>query len=492
MLKSLYGKLVAVLLGLVVFIGSIGVLFALYTEKRFEQEVNQRLNRDLAANLVAADVLLVDGEINEAGLEHVFHSLMVVNPRIECYLLDLEGNIVAYSAPEGRVKRDKVSVEPIKALLAGQPLPIEGDDPRDFGRTKVFSVSPIMVEDRYEGYLYVVLASEIAASAAHAPRSSHIVRLGFGVLGASLVVALAAGILLFNLMTRRVRRLSQTMETFQRTDFSEPLPEKFRIDDRSDDEIGRLGRTFHQMEERILRQVHKLKQTDELRRELIANVSHDLRTPLASMTGYLETLALKADTLDSEERNQYLEIALRQTQRLGRLVSELFELARLESKEMQVDPEPFPIAELVQDVVQDFQLRAGKAEVTLDARLPEDAQLVSADIALIQRVLQNLIENAVKHTEHNGSVTIVVEPEAAKVIVRVEDTGCGIPEKDLKRVFDRFYQAEDGGEESSEARSGGLGLAIVKKILDLHGSGVGADSTVGEGSSFWFSLPVAG
>lgn len=492
MLKSLYGKLVAVLLGLVVFIGAIGVLFALYTEKRFEQEVNQRLNRDLAANLVAADVLLVDGEINEAGLEHVFHSLMVVNPRIECYLLDLEGNIVAYSAPAGRVKRDKVSVEPIKALLAGQALPIEGDDPRDFGRTKVFSVSPIMVEDRYEGYLYVVLSSEIAASAAHSPRSSHIVRLGIGVLGASLVVALAAGILLFNLMTRRVRRLSQSMEMFQRTDFSEPIPLHFRIDDRSDDEIARLGRTFHQMEERILRQVHKLKQTDELRRELIANVSHDLRTPLASMTGYLETLSLKSESLSEEERNQYLEVALRQTQRLGRLVSELFELARLESKEMQVDPEPFPIAELVQDVVQDFQLRAGKAEVKLDARLPAEAQLVSADIALIQRVLQNLIENAVKHTEQNGSVTIVVEPDQSKVIVRVEDTGCGIPEKDLKRVFDRFYQAEDGSEESSEARSGGLGLAIVKKILDLHGSGVGADSTVGEGSSFWFSLPVAG
>lgn len=492
MLKSLYGKLVAVLLGLVVFIGSIGVLFALYTEKKFEQEVNQRLNRDLSANLVAADVLLVDGEINEEGLEHVFHSLMVVNPRIECYLLDLEGNIVAYSAPEGRVKRNKVSVEPIKALLAGDSLPIEGDDPRDLDRTKVFSVSPIMVGDRYEGYLYVVLDSEIAASAALDPRSNHIARLGFGVLGGSLVVAFAAGILLFNLMTRRVRRLSRSMETFHRTDFSEPIPPEFRIDDQSDDEIGKLGRTFHQMEERILRQVHKLKQTDQLRRELIANVSHDLRTPLASMTGYLETLSLKDEALSKEERKQYLDIALRQTHRLGRLVSELFELARLESKEMQVDPEPFPIAELVQDVVQDFQLRARKAEVTLDARLPEDAQLVSADIALIQRVLQNLIENAVKHTEQQGSVTIVVEPDDATVIVRVEDTGCGIPEKDLKRVFDRFYQAEEGDGETSETRSGGLGLAIVKKILDLHGSGVGADSTVGEGSSFWFSLPVAG
>ena len=180
MIKSLYGKLVAVLLGLVVFIGAIGVVFALAMERQYEREVNQRLNRDLASNLVAADVLLVDGEINEAGLEHVFHSLMVVNPSIEVYLLTLDGEIVAYSAPEGRVKRDAVSVNPIKAFLAGQPLPIMGDDPRDFDRTKVFSVSPIMVEDRYEGYLYVVLASEERESAVLIPRSSHIVRLGFG------------------------------------------------------------------------------------------------------------------------------------------------------------------------------------------------------------------------------------------------------------------------------------------------------------------------
>jgi len=492
MIKSLYGKLVAVLLGLVVFIGAIGVIFALALEREYEREVSQRLNRNLASNLVAADVLLVDGEINEAGLEHVFHSLMVVNPSIEVYLLTLDGEIVAYSAPKGRVKRTSVSVEPIKAFLAGQPLPIMGDDPRDFNRTKIFSVSPIMVEDRYEGYLYVVLASEEHDSAVLVPRSSHIVRLGIGVLCGSLVVALAAGVVLFNLITRRLRRLSTSIDTFRRSDFSEPLPPQQRFEDRSEDEIGRLGRTFHRMEERILQQVQKLKQTDELRRELIANVSHDLRTPLASMSGYLETLSLKEDNLTHEERRKYLDIALKHTSRLGRLVTELFELARLESKEMQVAVEPFPISELVQDVVQDFQLRASAAGVGLSVRQPENAPLVSADIALIQRVLQNLIENALKHTEDGGTVAVVLESSGNQVVVRIEDTGCGIPEADLQKVFERFYQAEsESGSAADTSPTGGLGLAIVKKILDLHGSGVRVASSVGEGSAFWFSLPVS-
>ncbi len=133
-----------------------------------------------------------------------------------------------------------------------------------------------------------------------------------------------------------------------------------------------------------------------------------------------------------------------------------------------------------------------KAGVEPRVRLPERAPLVSADIALIQRVLQNLIENALKHTEDGGQVTIVVERAGSQVTVRVEDTGCGIPEADLQKVFERFYQADAEPDPVRESgATGGLGLAIVKKILDLHGSGVKVASTVGEGSAFWFSLPVS-
>ncbi len=171
-------------------------------------------------------------------------------------------------------------------------------------------------------------------------------------------------------------------------------------------------------------------------------------------------------------------------------MEELFELARLESKEMRPELEAFPLAELVQDVVQEFRLTAEQKDVDLHFRLPDDVPMVSADIGLIQRVLQNLISNAVKHTEEGGSVNVVLSADTNRVVVRVEDTGCGIPSDELVQVFDRFYQAEphDGG----VRRTGGLGLAIVKRILELHGSAVEAASTVGEGTVFSFSLPVAG
>ncbi len=491
MLRSLYGKMAAVLLGLLIFLGAIFLLVSVYSTQRYETEVVQRVNRALAANLVGRDVLLVDGEVNEAALEKVFGTLMVINPNIEVYLLDMEGRVVQHSAPPGRVLRDHVAVEPIKAFLEeGAKLPIVGDDPRSVGDLKVFSVSPIMVEDRYEGYLYVVLASEQYDSAVSVLRRSHLLRISLTVGAGALFVALLVGLLLFNVLTRRLRLLTENMEAFRDSDYSDPEAVRTGLAQVDGDEIGRLAATFERMAERINLQVRKLRQTDELRRELVANVSHDLRTPLSSLKGYIETLELKNDQLSPEERKQFLSIAKRQSDKLGHQVEELFELARLESREMKPELESFPIAELVQDVVQEFRLAADRKDIRLDLSLPGEVPLVSADIGLIQRVLQNLIQNAISHTDEGGSVTVVLSTNAQHVVVRVEDTGCGIPRDELVQIFDRFYQADASG--GSTRRTGGLGLAIVKRILELHGSAVEAASTVGEGTVFKFSLPVAG
>jgi len=486
-MKSLHARLVAVLLGLLLGLGATLITINFYSTKRYEEEVVQRLNRALASSLVAEDVLLVEGEVNEQALEHVFHTLMIINPNIEVYLLDLEGQVVQHSSP-GKVRRDSIDIEPIKAFLAdGAELPILGDDPRNEGRHKIFSASVIMVEDRYEGYLYVVLASEAYDSVVQRLQTSHILRLSVLVTIVALVLAGIAGVVLFSLLTRRLRILAGVVDSFRRSDFSTPV----RLEKRpgNGDEIDTLTESFEGMSDRIIQQVRTLKQTDELRRELVANVSHDLRTPLASLTGYIETLQLKEGRLTDEERDQYLAVARRQSERLGTLVEELFELARLESRDMEPELEPFPLPELVQDVVLDFRLEAEKKKISLNLERPTDVPLVSADIGLIQRALSNLIGNALKHTEEGGRVSVFIEPLMNKVAVRIEDTGCGIPDAELEQIFDRFYQARNHGEIQSTA--GGLGLAIVKRILELHGSAVEAASTVGEGTVFTFSLETA-
>ena len=392
LLRSLYGRIALALLGLLVFVGVVQVAITVVSTHRYEQEVTQRLNLDLARNLVEQDVLLVDGEIDETALEGVFATLMVINPNIECYLVDTEGHIVTHSAPAGAVVRQQIDTRPIERMMQPEPeLPVLGDDPMHPTRQKVFSFSPLMVEDSYWGYLYVVLASQHRESVAALLQGNHILRLSLGLGGGAIAVALMVGLVLFNWLTRPLRRLTAAVESSQASDFSEP-PFTLTTAPQPDtaDEIGTLSAAFAQMARRIAEQVRRLQQTDQLRRELIANVSHDLRTPLATLKGYLETLELKEDELVPEQRRDYLAVASRQGDRLSTLVDQLFELAQLESSEMQPDIEPFLLTELVQDVVQDFQLKAHEISVELRMESPHDAPLVAADIALIQRVLQNL------------------------------------------------------------------------------------------------------
>nr|HET7859128.1 HAMP domain-containing sensor histidine kinase [Caldimonas sp.] len=224
-----------------------------------------------------------------------------------------------------------------------------------------------------------------------------------------------------------------------------------------------------------------------LRAELIANVSHDLRMPLVAMRGYLELLARSDETLPSDERRSYLAIALRQCEQLGRLVDELSELARLDSRGVRLARERFAVAELASDVVRKFALAAERRGVELAAIAVERLPLVDADLGLIERVLDNLIDNALRHTPPGGAVRIAIDRGDGVVRVRVRDTGAGIAADELPHVFDRHWR----GAGSAARAGGGLGLAIAQRILALHGGRIDVESELARGSCFSFSLPAA-
>lgn len=226
-----------------------------------------------------------------------------------------------------------------------------------------------------------------------------------------------------------------------------------------------------------------------LRRDLIANVSHDLRTPLVSMRGYLEVLALRGDTLDAAQRAQYLGIAVRQSERLATLIDELFELAKLDFRGLQLNRERFQFGEFAVDVTQKFELAAREQGVALALRCAPGLPPVQADIALMERVLDNLVANALRHTPRGGQVCIGVESAAGRLTVEVADTGCGIPPADLPFVFDRFYRASNAAAAAQQGT--GLGLAITKRIVELHGGQVRAESDGARGARFIVSVPLA-
>ncbi|MDH5181925.1 MAG: ATP-binding protein [Gammaproteobacteria bacterium] len=483
--NTLYSKLALALFGLVAVIGLLFFLLVQYSTEMYQQELNQKLNAALAENIVAEEVLLSDGVINEAALRHVFHMLMVVNPAIEVYLLDHTGRILDYSAPDEKIKRTHVGVAPIEKFITrkGQ-FPVLGDDPRNLDKQKVFSVVPVKREKSMEGYLYIILRGEEVDSIAARLEGSYIARFTLWGIITSLLAALLAGLLIFFVLTGRIRRLSDLMSSYAGQDKPAQQTARYPVQAVPGDEIDRLGNSFNVMADRIDAQLQALKRNDVQRRELIANVSHDLRTPLATLHGYLETLLLKDREISDAERTRYLEIASSHSNRLNQLVSELFELAKLDSVETLLNIEPFSLGELIQDVVQKFQLLADERGISLQTRFSEGVPFAWGDIGMMQRVLENLLENALRYTPEGGCVKVELNRTEDKIQVSVADTGCGIPKDELEHIFDRFYRLEKSRGAGTD--NAGLGLAIVKRIIELHGSQIRAESEPEKGTSFSF------
>jgi len=487
MVKSLYSKLAIALLGLFCLLGVSIVILTQVASDMYQQEAVQKLNRDLARQIVAQKNLMQDHQINRKGLKEIFDMLMVVNPSIEIYLLNFGGDILAYSAPPGKVKRDRVDMKPIKKWFeAGTVFPLTGDDPRNPGKKKVFSVARIPEQGPLQGYLYIILGGEHFDSIVQKLKGSYIMQMSAWWLAASLVFVLAAGLLLFAYLTRRLRRLATVMASLDIEQTADQLQSITAMDRPPGDEIDRLTVTFKQLVDRIQTQMEKLKKADSLRRELVTNVSHDLRTPLATLQGYIETLFLKDKSLSAEDRKHHLEIAIQHCERLSKLVDELFELAKLESHEIQAHYEPFNISELAHDVVQKFDLSAKEKQLSIQIDLDPGLPFVNADIAMIERVIENLLDNAVRHTPPGGSIRLTLSPQNADIAVGVSDTGCGIPGEDLPFIFDRYYQRE----KTRTAKTGysGLGLAIARRVLELHNKPIRVESTPGSGTTFTFLL----
>ncbi|HZZ11565.1 MAG TPA: HAMP domain-containing sensor histidine kinase [Paraburkholderia sp.] len=460
-----------------------------------EKEVVQSLSRDLADHIAHRTTLMDANGLRPDAVRQLFGQLMMVNPSVEVYLLDNQGRIEGDDAPAGHVRRAQVNLAPIRQFIAGNALPILGDDPRSVDGKKVFSAAPLQMSGQQpSGYIYVVLLGEEHDALAARVAASSVLRTTLWSMALVALLGLLAGLTAFGLITRPLRRLTEAMRRFDadgEPDTQPAVPRSVtRAETRSTppgrgDEIATLEATFTQMANRIGEQWRALSRQDQQRRELITNISHDLRTPLTSLHGYLETLSLKADTLGETERKRYLAIALAQSAKVGRLAQALFELARLEHGNVQPTLESFSLVDLVQDVFQKFELPAQARHIALRASMPPRLPAVHADLAMIERVLTNLLDNAIRHTPADGAIDVDLAHKDGKVSVKVSDTGPGIPKAQRDGLFERPFTS--GGTH----RGGGFGLLIVQRMLQLHHSQIRLLDQAGAGTVFCFELPAA-
>lgn len=482
--RSLYGKISIVFLGLLSISGFIQILLSVNSSLDFVQESDQKVNLTLARDLAEKFLPFLEDSLDLPGIEHTIHELMVMNPRVEIYLLDETGKILAFFADPAKVKAETVALEPITSFLASSDnLPIWAEDPRNPGVTKPFSVAPIQIGGDVNGYLFVILGGEQYDSALAMVRGSYIARTTAINLLITIAFTAIIGMVLFGLLTKRFRRMTEGVEKFRHGNFDQ------RIEIESRDEIGLLANAFNSMADTIAANVDELKRNDQLRRDLVANVSHDLRSPLASMQGYMETIVMKENELKPEQRKKYMRIIYENSLKLSTLVSELFELSKLDAKQVQPKEEPFSMSELTQDVVMKFKPKADKLKVNLQAALPKNFPTVQADIGLIERALSNLIDNALQYTPQDGTVRVDLENKQNRVRVLVSDTGSGIPKEDIPMIFERFYRVEKS--RGDIGGGSGLGLAIAKRILDLHESAISVDSVVDRGTTMSFDLKTS-
>jgi signal transduction histidine kinase len=393
-----------------------------------------------------------------------------------------------------RLERDRVDVAPLRAFIAPRgklALPIYGDDPRSAAGRKPFSAAPVRIGSE-AGYLYLILGGEQYESIAHMVESSYIIRNSIISLVITFLLIGIVGLAVFFLLTKRLRAMVSAVRAFERGDYGKRIPDTPR------DEIGQLARAFNDMATRVESTLDEMRRSDRLRRDLVANVSHDLRSPLASVQGYLETLLIKDAELPAAERRRFVEIIHTSVLRLSTLVSELFELSRLEAQQIQPALEPCSLSELVQDVLVKLEPQAAERGVRLESRDPRDLPFVRADIGMIERVLTNVIDNALRYTPPGGRVEVSLAREGGQVCVRVLDTGRGIPAAEVPHVFDRFYRVdkarsrEAGGKGPGAGSGAGIGLAIARHILEMHGSRIYVERSSPEGTVFAFHLPAQG
>jgi signal transduction histidine kinase len=310
--------------------------------------------------------------------------------------------------------------------------------------------------------------------------SDHDLLLATVLLGFATGVAIVLGHFLSSALVSRIGQLREVAETVSQGDFSARAHAKGR------DELAMLSQTFNEMASQLQAAHDKQSEMERLRRELIAWVSHDLQTPLASIRAMVEALA-DGVVEDPESVQRYLQTAQREIQGLSVLIDDLFQMAQLDAGGLSLDRQMDSLSDLVSDTLEGFSELAAQRNIGLRGQVDPDIDPVWMDSKRIWRVLNNLVKNALRHTPPGGQVLVQGTRQGGQVQVIVSDSGPGIAAGDLPYVFDRFYR----GEKSRNRQTGGagLGLAIARGIVEAHGGEISVESSPGQGARFCFTLP---
>jgi two-component system sensor histidine kinase BaeS len=425
-------------------------------------------------------------------LEKAFHD-PASGSNGQIWVVDQQGNVL-FPTPGNTVwaSSDPNIVIPAlrNAVATGTAMQGALNDPEQVSwlhlSARGYAVAPIIVSTAQGNLIIGAVAISSEVSVGGGPAFIHSV--DRAILLSGLVIALIVGIigaLLAQRVTQPISRLTRAAAKMAGGDLSA----RARINAGAvPAEIGQLAATFNTMAANLQRDVNELRRQEQMQRDLVANVAHELATPLTAISGYSEAL-IEGDVFDPQEKAEFTRVINRESVRLGKMVDQLRHLARLESGAEKMDLHPIELAPLVDDTLAVLQGESEARYVALHNAIAPDLVPVLADADRLTQVVLNLTDNALRHTPAGGSVTLTAQAEGDHVWVTVADTGPGIAPEDLPHVFERFYRADKSRNRASGGT--GLGLAIVKGIVEAHGGYVRAANGPDGGARMAFSLRVA-
>lgn len=479
--NSLTWKIGSTFLLILTILSAVYLYIAVWTAEMYYQEAAQKMGAQIAPQIVNENEFFSNGKPDNEVLKKLFHHIMVINPSLEVYLLDTNGTILTYYAPDKKIILKSVDLEPIKEFVSNEGKNfVMGNNPRIPDAHATFTAAEVYENEILCGYLYIVMSGEEFNNAAQFLFGSFMLRLALRSTTITLIAAIIITFIALIVITKNLREMVSVIRKFKNGNLDS------RIQLKQTGELQEFAYSFNEMADTIVQNMEDLKTMDNLRRELVANVSHDLRTPLATIHGYVETILMKSEIISEDQKKEYLKTILNSTERLKKLVEELFELSKLEARETKPNLEAFQLSELAQDIRHKNLIIAESKDITLTLDAPQNLPLVIADIGMIEKVFQNLIDNAIKFTPEQGSIVIKLSKENEFIRIKISDSGIGISEDQISNIYNRFHQASS----QNKSKGLGLGLAIVKKILEVHNVEIFTSSTPNKGTTFSFDIPI--
>lgn len=480
MSKSLRLKIVLIMLLLILLLMTVACVFLIqgvqgfFTDQFFDQMESVLTDEEMYLDLTKA----ASRDDEEDRLDDIqavldaYRGLLGIDSGTRNYYI-LDGETGAYRASSNEDNSLEKTPNILRALTGNAAL--TGDSNAEYMDVAV----PVSGDDDGEKYIIYILDNKQTVQ----DLNKQLITLVIQAVLIGFAMSAVLSLILSKTLLQPILGMTKAAEAMAGGDFSRKIAVE------SNDEIGILADTFNNMASRLESTLEEIKKSEALRREFVANVSHELRTPLTSIKSYAETLTDFQD-IPKEMEIDFLHVILNESDRMTKIVQDLLDLSRFDAGRSKFTFEKFSLEKSVRDVYDAIALDAKKRGHDVNLELEWKLPQIRGDQARVEQVLINILTNAVKYTPDGGKIDISSGTAGGNAWVKISDTGIGIPEDDLPRVFDRFYRVDKA--RSRESGGTGLGLSIAKEIIEMHGGCIFIDSTPGQGTTVTVVLPIEG